>query len=390
MADISLLGATGSVGTLTLEVMRRFPNRFRLCAASAHTNVAKLAEIARVFCPQLIAIGDETLYKTLKDAVGDLPVDVAAGSQGLRQVAAIQADVTVCAMMGFSGLGPALEAARLGRTIALANKECLVAAGPLFLEAVQRGQARLLPLDSEHNALFQLLGGHAYLNPHVLKHVAHITLTASGGPLWCTHDLENVTVAQTLTHPVWPMGAKISVDSATMVNKALELVEACYLFDQDEANVRIVVHPQAQVHAMVHYKSGVTHLNQSVPDMRVSIAHALFWPQPAECVGHNKDDGGDSAMSLYFETPDDARFPAIPLVRGLLRERNPLLITAFNAANEVAVRLFLENRIRFLDIIPSIHRALETVSYHVTDNCTLEGVLAIDKQAREVVEVYHA
>jgi 1-deoxy-D-xylulose-5-phosphate reductoisomerase len=377
MKSITILGATGSVGSSTLDLIERNPDRFRVQALTANCDVERLAAAARRTQARLAVVADETCHQALRDALAGTGIETAAGAAAVAEAAARPADLTMAAIVGCAGLSPVMEAVRRGGTIALANKEALVSAGALMIDAVHRHNATLLPVDSEHNAIFQCLEGSD------LDSVRRIILTASGGPFreWSRADMASVTPEQAVKHPNWSMGAKISIDSATMMNKGLELVEAHHLFPVGSDRIEIVVHPQSVIHSMVDYVDGSVLAQLGTPDMRTPIAYALAWParmatpcEPLDLTALGR---------LDFEKPDTDRFPALAVAREAL-EGSAARPAILNAANEVAVRAFLDRRICFLDIVAVVVDTLER--YDPADPATLQEVFAIDREARILAE----
>ncbi|HUD93737.1 1-deoxy-D-xylulose-5-phosphate reductoisomerase [Sphingobium sp.] len=373
MKTVSIFGATGSVGLSTLDLVRRDPDTYRVVALTANSDVDNLATQARTTGAQVAVIGQEQLYGALKDALSGSGIEAAAGEDALVEAAALGADWTMASIVGCAGLKPTMAALKAGGTVALANKESLVSAGGLMMEAAQAAGATLLPVDSEHNAIFQCLAGSG------LESVSRIILTASGGPFRTRSraEMADITPAQAVAHPNWSMGAKISVDSATMMNKGLELIEAAYLFPVGLDRIEILVHPQSVIHSMVEYRDCSTLAQLGSPDMRIPIAHALAWPdriatpcQPLDLARIGR---------LDFEAPDPERFPALRLTRAAAAEggATPAIL---NAANEVAVAAFLAGRIGFLDIAMIVEDVLERYSAPRPD--TIDDVLAADAQAR--------
>lgn len=371
--SVSVLGATGSVGCSTLDLVRRDPDAYEVVALTAHRNVELLAAQVREFRPKFAVIGDADKYAELKEALADTDTEIAAGVPALDEAAARPADWVMAAIVGAAGLAPTLSALRRGATVALANKECLVCAGDLMMGEVERHHATLLPVDSEHNAIFQVFN---FDQPEA---VDRITLTASGGPFRTfTRDaMARVTPAEAVAHPNWDMGAKISVDSATMVNKGLELIEAYHLFPVRADQIDILVHPQSVVHSLVSYVDGSVLAQMGTPDMRTPIAYALGWPErvPAPATRLNLAQIGQ----LHFEEPDDDRFPSLGLARAAL-QAGGTAPTILNAANEVAVAGFLSGKIGFLQIVETVQTSLEALPAKQPGN--LEEVLDADAQAR--------
>ncbi|TCM21603.1 1-deoxy-D-xylulose 5-phosphate reductoisomerase [Novosphingobium sp. PhB165] len=371
--SICILGATGSVGASTLDLVRRNPADWRVTVLTAHSNVDELAKLAREFAVDLAVIADEARLPALREALGGTGIAAAGGRQALVEAAGRGADMTVAAIVGCAGLAPTMAAIEQGGAIALANKEALVSAGGVMMAAVARHGATLLPIDSEHNAIFQCLQGND------IAHVRSITLTASGGPFreWSWEQLQAATPAQAVKHPNWDMGAKISVDSATMFNKGLELIEAHHLFPIGLDRLRIVVHPQSIVHSMVEYRDGSTLAQLGPSDMRVPIAAALAWPARMD----TPCDPLDLAAigELTFRKPDETRFPATRLARAAA-EAGGAIPAVLNAANEVAVAAFLAGQIPFTRIAEHVEDVLG--AYAPPAPASLDDVLAVDAEAR--------
>ncbi|WP_375197843.1 1-deoxy-D-xylulose-5-phosphate reductoisomerase [Sphingobium sp.] len=375
MRKISIFGATGSVGMSTLDLIQREPDAFEVVALTANSDAAGLAAAARQSNARLAVIGDETRYAALKEALRGSGIDAAAGEGALVEAAQAGADWSMAAIVGCAGLRPTMAALKAGGTVALANKESLVSAGALMMDAVTASGATLLPVDSEHNAIFQCLAGSR------MEDVARITLTASGGPFRTRsrEEMQGITPAQAVAHPNWSMGAKISVDSATMMNKGLELIEAAHLFPVGLDRIEILVHPQSVIHSMVEFRDRSTLAQLGSPDMRIPIAHALAWPdrmatpcQPLDLARIGR---------LDFEAPDDERFPALRLARQAARAggATPAIL---NAANEVAVAAFLAGAIGFLDIAMIVEDVLNRYSAAVPRQ--IDDVLEADAQARKM------
>lgn len=373
MRTISVLGATGSIGASTLDLVRRSPADWRVVALTANANVPELARLAVEFSAQIAVVADEARLADLREALAGTGIEAAGGQAALVEAAARGADVTVAAIVGCAGLAPTMAAIEQGRVIALANKEALVSAGEVMTAAVARHGAALLPIDSEHNAIFQCLQGND------LDDVRWITLTASGGPFrdWSLDKLTLATPAQAVKHPNWDMGAKISVDSATMFNKGLELIEAHYLFPVGLDRLRIIVHPQSVVHSMVEYRDGSTLAQLGPSDMRVPIASALAWPgrMDTPCAPLDLAEIGE----LTFRRPDEVRFPATRLAREAA-EAGGGIPAVLNAANEVAVAAFLGGRIPFTRIAAQVEDVLG--AYSPAPPASLSDVLAVDGEAR--------
>lgn len=374
---VTILGSTGSVGQSTLDVIRHHGDRFALEALVAGKNVAGLIRDARAFQPRLAVIADDAGYAALRDGLAGTGVEIAAGDAAVVAAAERPVDILMAAIVGAAGLAPTLAALERGTSVAFANKEVLVSAGDLVMQTVARTGARLLPVDSEHNAIFQVF------ETEGRAAIEKILLTASGGPFrtWTAAAMAAATPAQAVAHPNWSMGAKISVDSATMMNKGLELIEAHYLFAMPEPQIEILIHPQSVVHSAVVYCDGSVLAQLGSPDMRTPIAYALGWPERLAVPVAKLDLvalGG-----LTFEAPDDLRFPALRLARQALRA-GAGAPTLLNAANEVAVAAFLAHRLPFAAIAELVARVLETVPGQVPDS--LDAVLALDAAARRAAE----
>ena len=371
--SITILGATGSVGASTLDLVRRNRGDWRIEALTANCNVAELAALAREFEAALAVVADETCLPALREALAGSGVETAGGPSALREAAGRSADVTVAAIVGCAGLAPTMAAIEQGGIVALANKEALVSAGEVMTAAVARHGATLLPVDSEHNAIFQCLAGND------IADVRSITLTASGGPLrnWSTGQLAAATPAQAIAHPNWDMGAKISVDSATMMNKGLELIEAAHLFPVALERIRIVVHPQSVIHSLVEYRDGSTLAQLGPSDMRVPIASCLAWPRRIDtpCKALNLA----ALCELTFFAPDETRFPATRLARQAA-EAGGAAPAVLNAANEVAVAAFLAGQIAFTRIAAVVEETLTRPLPSAPSS--LDAVLAVDAAAR--------
>ena len=372
---VSIFGATGSVGMSTLDLIERDRDAFEVVALTAHSDVDGLATVARRCNAQMAVIGDAARYDALKAALQESGIRVAAGEAALIEAAEAGADWTMAAIVGCAGLRPTMAALKAGGTVALANKESLVSAGALMMDAAEHSRATLLPVDSEHNAIFQCLAGSR------LDDVARIILTASGGPFRTRsrEEMRHITPAQAVAHPNWSMGAKISVDSATMMNKGLELIEAAHLFPVGLERIEILVHPQSIIHSMVEYRDRSTLAQLGSPDMRIPIASALAWPNRMEtpCQPLNLAQAG----RLDFEAPDDVRFPALRLARQAA-EQGGLAPAILNAANEVAVAAFLNKAIGFLDIAMIVEDVLNRYSAPVPSG--IDDVLEADAQARRM------
>ena len=374
---VTVLGSTGSVGTQTVDLLTGHRDRYRVRALIGGRNAPLLAEQARALQAEYAVIHDETQAPALERALAGSGVRVAAGAAAVLEAAALDADWTMAAISGAAGLAPTLAAIRRGRSVALANKEALVCAGAVMLEAVAAAGATLLPVDSEHNAIFQALaeGNHGA--------VERIVLTASGGPFRAASldDMAAATPEAALRHPIWSMGAKISIDSATMMNKGLELIEAARLFALDEARIGVLVHPQSIVHGLVYYADGSVLAQLGTPDMRIPIGHTLAWPERIPTPAARLDLA--QRATLEFFEPDPVRFPALRLARDALRAGGGAP-TILSAANEIAVEAFLQRRIGFLDIARVVERTVEALG--APPVATIEDVIALDAAARRSAE----
>ncbi|MEL6238276.1 MAG: 1-deoxy-D-xylulose-5-phosphate reductoisomerase [Pseudomonadota bacterium] len=370
---LTLLGATGSIGASTLDLVRHNPQDWQVEALTANCSANELAGLAREFGARIAVVGDEVCLPQLRNALAGSGIEAAGGERALCEAAARPVDMTVAAIVGTAGLAPTMKAVERGGTVALANKEALVSAGSVMTAAVARHGATLLPTDSEHNAIFQCLAGNA------IDEVARITLTASGGPLrtWSMERIAAATPAEAVAHPNWSMGAKISVDSATMMNKGLEFIEAHHLFPVGLDRLRIVVHPQSVIHSMVEYRDRSTLAQLGPSDMRVPIASCLAYPARMETPLEPLDLA--SIGELTFFAPDEERFPATKLAREAI-ELGGGAPAILNAANEIAVAAFLDGAIGFLQITQLVEETLALCASPAPGS--LEDVLAIDSQAR--------
>jgi len=370
---LTILGATGSVGLSTIDLVRAEPDRFRIVALTAHCKVQELAALARELKPELAVIGSETCFTELKEALAGTGIECAAGPEALVDAASRHSDIVMAAIVGAAGLRPTLAAVRRGATVALANKECLVCAGDLMMQEVEKFGARLLPVDSEHNAIFQVF------DTEHPKTVSRLVLTASGGPfLGRSRDsLRQVKPAEAVAHPKWDMGAKISVDSATLMNKGLEVIEAYHLFPVEKNQINVLVHPQSVVHSMVEYIDGSTLAQLGSPDMRVPIASCLAWPNRMKTPAQRLDLA--QIGSLTFEEPDTGTFTCLQLARDALLAGGafPAIL---NAANEVAVAAFLIGEIGFLDISRTVEETLSRCDMKAPHS--MANVMEIDVEAR--------
>ena len=378
---ISILGATGSVGTSTLDLVERHPDRFEVIALTAATNAAALADCARRTGAKLAVIADERKLPELRAALAGTDCRAATGHNAMLEAAAGDAEWVMAAIVGCAGLEPVMAAVEAGRTIALANKEALVTAGSLMIDAAKRTGATILPVDSEHNAIFQCLAGNSD------DGVAKLILTASGGPFrtWTKADMDVARPEQALKHPNWSMGAKISIDSATMMNKGLELIEAYHLFGLPSDRIDILIHPQSVIHSMVEYVDGSTIAQLGSPDMRIPIAHVLAWPERIETRAEPLDL--IKIASLTFEAPDPTRFPSLRLARAALESGQGEAIV-LNAANELAVAAFLDRRIPFGAIAATVERAIEQADARAPSSIAdvIEIDLAVRRNVAEALE----
>ncbi len=383
MKGICILGATGSIGVSTLDVVSRHPEKYKVIALTANTNIEDLFQQCLVHHPEYAVVVDKSRAESFEEQIKSSEVSdiqVLSGKSALKQVATLDnVDSVMAAIVGAAGLLPSLAAAKAGKTVLLANKEALVMSGDIFMEAVTESGAHLLPIDSEHNAIFQCMPA-AYTAGNQAKEARRILLTASGGPFrqLPVERLPDVTPEQAVAHPNWDMGKKISVDSATMMNKGLELIEACLLFNIPSSKVQIVIHPQSVIHSMVDYVDGTVLAQMGNPDMRIPIAHAMAWPE--------RFDSGAEPLNIFdvqrldFEEPDLERFPCLRLAYEAINSGG-IMPAVLNAANEIAVDAFLNERVRFTDIPVIIERCMEKFTVQEADS--LEAVLEVDHQARD-------
>ncbi|MCG9051500.1 1-deoxy-D-xylulose-5-phosphate reductoisomerase [Laribacter hongkongensis] len=379
MQRITVLGATGTIGVNTLDVIARHPERFSVFALTGHRQVDRLAGQCRQFRPQVAVVADAAAASELARQLSGMNVEILHGEAALVAVAASgSVDAVMSAIVGAAGLAPTMAAVRAGKQVYLANKESLVVAGRLMMEAVAASGSRLLPIDSEHNAIFQSLPAD-FSGDLDASGVERIVLTASGGPFrgWSAQQLAHVTPEQAVAHPNWVMGRKISVDSASLMNKGLEVIEARWLFNAPPGRIEVIVHPQSVIHSMVRYRDGSVVAQLGVPDMRTPIAHALAWPE--------RMDAGVPALDfsllggLTFEKPDQEHFPCLRLAFDALREGGdqPAVL---NAANEVAVAAFLEKRLAFMDIPRLVQKAMHQFAGRVSNS--IEELLELDAEVR--------
>ena len=375
--QIAILGSTGSIGTQALQVIEEHPELYEVYALTANNKVDLLIAQARKFMPEAVVIANEEKYAQLKEALSDLPVKVYAGAAALCQIVESgPIDVVLTAMVGYAGLKPTMNAIRAGKAIALANKETLVTAGHLIIPMAKEYGVQILPVDSEHSAIFQALHGEKR------EQVEKLLITASGGPFRGRKrdELKNVTLADTLKHPNWVMGQKITVDSATLVNKGLEVMEAKWLFDVDLDHIQVVVQPKSIIHSMVEFKDGAVMAQLGTPDMRLPIQYALYYPERRYLEGERLDF--HKLKEITFEDPDMETFLGLPMAMDAARAGGSMP-TVFNAANEKAVGLFLDKKIRFLAIYDLIQGAME--QHKVIANPTVDEILEAEAQAHAYI-----
>ena len=378
MRSLSILGSTGSIGLSTLDVVRQHPEKFSISGLAAGKDVDTLAQQIREFRPAVVSVMDADTAKKLHTLLGDFHPDILYGIEGATAVATVEdADMVVSAIVGAAGLIPTVSAIKAGKHIALANKETLVVAGQLVSDLVKKYNVQLLPVDSEHSAIFQSLQGHR------AEDVVRIILTASGGPFRNTsaEELKHVGLQQALKHPQWTMGAKITIDSATMMNKGLEVIEAHWLFSMPADKISVVVHPQSIIHSMVEYIDGCVMAQLGTPDMRAPIAYALAWPERCES-GIPKLNLAKIG-TLTFEEPDMERFPALRLAFDALKTGRTYP-AVLNAANEIAVAAFLDKKIRFIEIAETVEKTLQ--SHTAYTPVELDDYLQADQWARDTAK----
>lgn len=371
---IAILGSTGSIGTQTLEVVAAYPERYEVYALCAHRSIDKLIQQARTFHPEVVCIADETLYPALCEALSDLEIKVWAGEDAIAQMVTMPSiDVVVAAMVGYAGLRPTIEAIKAGKTIALANKETLVVAGEIICALAQQYHAPILPVDSEHSAIFQSLVGEDH------SEIEKILLTASGGPFrtYTLDQMRQVTAAEALKHPNWDMGAKITIDSATMMNKGFEVIEAKWLFGVPVDKIEVLVHPQSIVHSAVQFTDGAIKAQLGAPDMRLPIQYALSFPERLASDFPRVD--WTQMTNLTFEQPDLQRFPNLQLAYEAMR-RAGTVPCVLNAANEVVNLAFRQNKCGFLQMSEIIAETMNRTPFIASP--TYEDYVAIDKEAR--------
>ena len=384
MKGICVLGATGSIGVSTLDVAARHAHLYKVIALTAHTNIDALYEQCLAHHPEYAVVVDEGKAQTFQDKIKESPVaniKVLSGTKALEQVATLDnVDSVMAAIVGAAGLLPSLAAAKAGKTVLLANKEALVMSGDIFMQAVAESGGQLLPIDSEHNAIFQCMPA-GYKTGTQAKEARRILLTASGGPFrqMPIEQMGDVTPDQAVAHPNWDMGRKISVDSATMMNKGLEMIEACLLFNMQPDQIQVVIHPQSVIHSMVDYVDGTVLAQMGNPDMRIPIAHSMAWPE--------RFDSGVAPLNIFdvrrmdFEEPNLERFPCLRLAYEAINAGG-IMPTVLNAANEMAVDAFLNERVRFTDIPVIIERCMQQFEVRPADSLNI--ILDVDQQARTV------
>jgi 1-deoxy-D-xylulose-5-phosphate reductoisomerase len=376
---VTLLGATGSIGSSTIDLLQREPGHYRVEAVTAHRNAAALAQLARDLGARFAAVGDPEAYGTLKAELSGSGIEVGAGEAALVEAAQRPADWVMAAITGAASLKPTLAAAERGATVAIANKECLVCAGTLFMRRAAAASATVLPVDSEHNAIFQALASGRR------EEVRRVILTASGGPFrtWSLEALRNVTVEQALKHPTWVMGQKVTIDSATLMNKGLELIEAHHLFALSPEELDVVVHPQSVIHGLVEFRDGSVIAQLGAPDMRIPISHCLAWPVRMATPAPRLDLA--RVATLSFEEPDPVRFPALAIARRALAAGKGAP-TVLNAANEIAVREFVGRRLGFTGIPALVEATIDAAERRgeMIEPQSVEEALAVDHNARRL------
>ena len=378
MKQIAILGSTGSIGTQTLDVVRQHPSEFSIYALSAHRSLDLLIQQALEFNPAVVCIADERLYQPLREALSDLPIKVMAGEKAIAEMVTMPAiDVVVAAMVGYAGLRPTIEAIKAKKTIALANKETLVVAGEIICRLAKRHQVSILPVDSEHSAIFQSLVGED------MHSVEKLLLTASGGPFrtFTYEQMQHVTAAQALQHPNWEMGAKITIDSASMMNKGFEVIEARWLFDIPVEKIQVLVHPQSVIHSAVQFVDGSVKAQLGTPDMRIPIQYALTYP--ARWLSDVPRLDLFAVKQLTFEEPDMQRFPNLRLAYEAM-EKGGNIPCILNAANEVVNLAFREGKCGFLQMSEVIEQTMGTTSF-ITEP-TYEDYVQTDKEARKIAK----
>ncbi|MGL9725970.1 MAG: 1-deoxy-D-xylulose-5-phosphate reductoisomerase [Wolbachia sp.] len=383
MKRVSVLGATGSIGRKTIDLLSKRKEEYQVEALSAHLNFTLLAHQAKLLNAKYVAISNKRFYKNLKEDLFGTNIKIEVGAEGLINVASLSVDLSVIAIVGIAGLEPVMQTIESGtKVIALANKESIVCGGKLLLKKAKEKNVQIIPIDSEHNAIFQVLQNDD-------KCIEKIILTASGGPFlnYSFEQLKNITVNQALSHPTWKMGKKISIDSATMINKALEIIEAHNLFNINPSRIEAVVHPESIVHGVVVYQDGFTFAVLAETDMAIPISHALSWPERSAL--HYKSDL-TKQKKLTFQEPDHKRFPALKLSMEVLNSSSPHTNSiVFNAADEIAVNEFLKSRIGFLEIVEVVKSTIENFDKYADIN-SISDIISIDFESRiianEIIE----
>ena len=378
MKELAILGSTGSIGTQTLDIVRAYPDRYRAYALCAHRSIDLLVQQAKEFHPEVVCIADESLYETLKERLADLNCKVWAGADAIAEVVTMPSvDIVVAAMVGYAGLRPTIEAIKAGKTIALANKETLVVAGEIICDLAVKHHTPILPVDSEHSAIFQSLVGEDR------SEIEKILLTASGGPFrtFSLEQMKTVTAADALKHPNWEMGAKITIDSASMMNKGFEVIEAKWLFGVPVEKIQVLLHPQSIVHSAVQFTDGAIKAQLGAPDMRLPIQYALSFPERLASDFPRADLF--ALKNLTFEEPDLARFPNLGLAYEAMR-RGGNIPCVLNAANEVVNLAFREGRCGFLQMSDVIAETMSKAAF--ISNPTYENYVDTDKEARQIAE----
>jgi 1-deoxy-D-xylulose-5-phosphate reductoisomerase len=374
---VSILGSTGVIGRRTLRLLNLDKKHYKVIALTANQNFTLLAQQARLTQAEIVAVADSSCYKALKQELGSSNVEILAGKEGLKYAASAAADWVMSAITGFAALAPTMAAIRHCKTLVLANKEALVCAGQLLIAAAKANKVNLIPVDSEHNAIFQILQ-----NNVSQKQIESITLTASGGPFYqyTPQQMQSITPEQALSHPTWGMGQKITIDSATIMNKGLEIIEACHLFSLPPSQIKVAIHPESILHGLVSFCDGSATAVLSHPDMDIPISTSLSWPQRTATQAQKLDLA--RLGKINFMEPDEQRFPALKLAREVLEKRGNYPIV-LNAANEVAVQAFLDHKIKFLDIVQVVEEVIGKTTHQV--NLSLPEIIQQDKAARQDV-----
>jgi len=374
-STLTILGSTGSIGTTAIELIKLHQDKFSVISLTSYNNIQLLANQAKQLNAKYAVIGNESLYKELKDALAGTNIEALAGEQAIIDAAKITSDIVLTAIVGAAGLLPTMAAIERGATIALANKETLVCAGDIVMQAAKTHNAKIIPVDSEHSAIFQVFD---FNNPSSIE---KIIVTASGGPFrnFTKQQIENATLADALKHPIWNMGAKISIDSATMMNKSLEIIEAWHLFPIEKSQLEILVHPQSIIHSMVNYVDGSVLAQLGTPDMSTPIAYALAYPE--RMTSNSSKLNLAEIGNLSFFAPDYEKFPALRLGKEALQAGGSAP-SILNAANEIAVERFLNQQISFGEIAQIVEKTLEKIP--VSSPTTIDEVIAIDRQARQI------